>query len=403
MAVIDFKNATVFMRDGYSLAGAVNHPSGYSLGDTTIAVDGFTGAIETGDKFLITGDTTVYTITAHTETLSNTTSVTFTPALAADVLDNAVVTFYEANADTGAVDNGAGYAAAATTMTMDSFVGALENGDKFTIATQTQVYTITAHTETLGNTTSITFTPGLTDAVVDTQVLTFYEVNADTALVNNAVTGYVAGRTTISVDGFTAAVAVGDYFTLEGDTARPRTQYQVTAKTDVLGATKSITFTPAIPTGQTVADNAVVTVGPHQVEVNLGDGNLTYSEKKNRDYKLNRGVIDTVRDGDEAPMEVSLDSMWEWTKGADDDPPTPEDVVKKRGNASTWESSSSDPCEPFCVDLLFRYVPDCSSVAYEEILLPEFRYESIDHDPKAGTISFKGKCNALEAISTRYE
>ena len=43
------------------------------------------------------------------------------------------------------------------------------------------------------------------------------------------------------------------------------------------------------------------------LEIKVGEGNLTYSEKVNREYTLNRGILDKVRDGDQTPMDVSFD------------------------------------------------------------------------------------------------
>ncbi len=65
----------------------------YAASTTTIIVDGTVGEVTTGDRFTVVGDTTFHTVTAHSETLSNTTSITFSPALAAVVADDAAITF----------------------------------------------------------------------------------------------------------------------------------------------------------------------------------------------------------------------------------------------------------------------------------------------------------------------
>lgn len=138
------------------------------------------------------------------------------------------------------------------------------------------------------------------------------------------------------------------------------------------------------------------------ITVKLGAGNLTYDEKRNMDYQLDRGLLDTVREGDEVPMDVKLDSQWETlTAESGGDAPTLEDVLKRRGLAADWTSTSSDPCEPFAVDIEIINVLPCSEEDPEKIILPDFRYESASHDMKAGTVSFSGKCNAKEAIITR--
>jgi hypothetical protein len=138
------------------------------------------------------------------------------------------------------------------------------------------------------------------------------------------------------------------------------------------------------------------------IEVKLGAGNLTYDEKVTREYIKDRGLLDTVRDGDEEPMDVRLDAQWETlTAEAGGPAPTVEDVLKRRGLAAAWTSVSADPCEPFAVDIeLINNLP-CSEEDPEKIVLPDFRYETAAHDMRGGTISFSGKCNAREAIVTR--
>src|SRR5688572_16149055 len=98
MAQLDIKNCDVFIEDGYagSVTGTtlVNNAAGYSIGATTMAVDGSTGLVTVGDRFSVVGDTTTsHTVTSQTPTLGNTTSITFTPALGGAVLDDAIITW----------------------------------------------------------------------------------------------------------------------------------------------------------------------------------------------------------------------------------------------------------------------------------------------------------------------
>jgi hypothetical protein len=139
--------------------------------------------------------------------------------------------------------------------------------------------------------------------------------------------------------------------------------------------------------------------GSNTLEVVIGEGNLTYQEKKTRQYFRDRGQLDTVRDGDEEPVDVRLDFTWEFLKGDSDT--TIEDALKKRGGAAAWVSSSADACEPYAVDIEVKYNPPCSSVKNEVILLADFRWETLDHDMRGGTVSVTGKCNITEATVTR--
>lgn len=72
-----------------------------------------------------------------------------------------------------AVNNAGGYTSTATTMLIDTGVGILSIGDRFTVTGSTAKHRITAVTNTSGNTTSITFTPGLTGTVADNALLSF--------------------------------------------------------------------------------------------------------------------------------------------------------------------------------------------------------------------------------------
>ncbi len=137
------------------------------------------------------------------------------------------------------------------------------------------------------------------------------------------------------------------------------------------------------------------------LEVKLGEGNLTYDEKRNIIYDKDRGKLGSTRKGDEEPMDVSLNARWIYTKASSGGTETVEDVLKNRGEASDWVSTSSDLCEPFCVDIVVEYIPLCSADEKEEVVLPKFRYESIKHDYKAGMLDISGKCNATEATVTR--
>ena len=227
-----------------------------------------------------------------------------------------------------------------------------------------------------------------------------YAGPADPAGAVNNVAGYSTGATSITVDGFTGSLTVGDYVTIAGSaeaTEARLTRHLVTAATG--SPTTSITISPGLSAA--VADNAVVTVVPHEIEVTVGEGNMQYTEKRNIEYVRDRGRLDTVREGDEEPVEVRLDFTWEFIKADTGEVPTIEDAIKQRGEASGWTSSSADSCEPYAVDIEIYYNPPCSNAKDEVILLQDFRWEQLDHNARDGQISMTGKCNVKEATVTR--
>lgn len=216
----------------------------------------------------------------------------------------------------------------------------------------------------------------------------------------NLMAGYMIGASSIVVDGLPAltVLPVGIRVRFAGDT----TDYYIASTIETAGLTTTIVLdTPLVAAA---ADNVVITFGPNVLELKVGDGTLTYSETKNREYKLNRGRIDKVRNGDEAPLEVNTTFAWTHiTAHSSETIPSVEDVLKKRGVAASWVSTGQD-CDPFAVNLVIKNAPvGCTGETYpvETITFPQFRYEKLDHDAKAGTVSCSGKCNATEPTVVR--
>jgi len=240
-------------------------------------------------------------------------------------------------------------------------------------------------------------------AVIDLRSVTLWITDNATPLTGttvgavNNVAGYPAvlpfttvASSTIAVDGFTAKVAVGTYLQF----GTHMQFYEVTASTPGSGASTGLTIYPALL--QPLADDDVINVVHNGIYCKLGEGNLTYSEKRNLIYVRDRGFIDTMKVGDDEPMDVSLDFTWEFLRGASGAPPTIEEALKQIGEALNWVSTSADPCEPYSVNMWLLDIPPCGTDA-ESIQLSEFRWTSLDHDLKGGKVSVKASCNALYA------
>jgi hypothetical protein len=141
--------------------------------------------------------------------------------------------------------------------------------------------------------------------------------------------------------------------------------------------------------------------GSEFIEVNISEGNLTYTERRNIEYRRNRGLLDDVRLGDEEPVDVSIDALWEFLRADTGEDPSIEDALKQRGEASAWVSTDSDTCRPYAVDIEIYLAHPCGATKAEVILLSDFRYEEIQHDAREGQLSITGKCNVTEATVTR--
>lgn len=215
----------------------------------------------------------------------------------------------------------------------------------------------------------------------------------------NLKAGYAKGDSSIAVDGFTGEIETGLKLTF----ASHATIYYIASHTEASGDTTNIVISPVLTAA--VADDEVITVGPHQLQIKIGDGNLTYNETQAREYKLNRGIIDAVRNGDQAPLDLSTTFAWTYITNtySGSEIPSVEDFLKRRGPAAAYVSTGQN-CDPYCVDLLcVNSPPTCSGVdsPVEIIRFEEFRYESLQHDAKAGTVAMSGKCNQTQPTVTR--
>ena len=226
-----------------------------------------------------------------------------------------------------------------------------------------------------------------------------------TGAINQAMTVPMAGDTTMTVDTLvlntfhTASVPIGANFTVAGETAST-TVHTVTSVTTAMDVTTIINFTPALTTG-TYADNGVITFSPQKLTVKIGDGELKYTINTAYLYDLDRGLLDTVRKGDDVPVDVSLAFTYEHITTGTGEPISPIDAVYNVNGAAGWVTSASDQCEPYAVDLIIVYTPPCGGSQIETTTFPDFRVEKAEPDFKNASITISGKAHSLEPIFTR--
>ena len=141
----------------------------------------------------------------------------------------------------------------------------------------------------------------------------------------------------------------------------------------------------------------------NEIEIKIGEGNLTYTRAQTVEYILDRGNLDAVREGDQVPLDVSLDFQWIYISGLGSSSiPSFEEALTKEGEASAWVSTDADACHPYAVDIEITYLPTPSTCGDQEVItLPDFRWESLDHDLRAGTIAVSGKCNVVKPTAVR--
>ena len=200
------------------------------------------------------------------------------------------------------------------------------------------------------------------------------------------------------------ADTLGAVVTTNGGVAPSTTTYTVTGRTPTSASpTTNIEFSPAWGAASTPSNTNVITFLPIVIDVTIGEGNLTWTEAKEYEYLLDRGDLDTVKEGDEQPLEISLEFVYEHVLTGTGEVVTPVDAVKGIGGASEWVSSATDLCEPYAIDLEILHCVPCGTDEDELIVFPDFRWESLEYDLSAATISTSGKCNASDPTITRSD
>ena len=163
--------------------------------------------------------------------------------------------------------------------------------------------------------------------------------------------------------------------------------------------TVDITFSPAIGDAtSTYSVGDVITFQAQQLAIKIGEGNLTYTEKKEYKYDLERGNLDAVREGNEVPVDMKFEAVYEHITTGTGEPLSPIDALKGELGAAEWVTSDPvDPCQPYSVQVQIEYVPPCSGQDIEYTVFPDFRVETKEIDFMKAMISVNGKCNITEA------
>lgn len=212
-----------------------------------------------------------------------------------------------------------------------------------------------------------------------------------------AATPSVTGATTLAITYAGGVIPVGTRFTIVG----ANNIYTITAVSGDPN-TDTLTFTPAFATADGIpSDGAAVTIQGRCLEIKVGDGNITYDTDRELEYELDRGQLDAVVEGNEVPVSLNLDLVYEYLAAATGATvPMPKDVLRKRGLAADWVTAGADPCEPYAIKVEVDYHPQCA-LPHEITTFPEFRVETLSHDLQNSTIAARGRCKISDITPIR--
>jgi hypothetical protein len=286
-------------------------------------------------------------------------------------------------------------------------------GARFTVTGHTGIRTVSSANGNEVQTVTITATGGhfhlifsgqttaeIAYDALATAVKTALEALSNVGTNNVNVTGNAGGPYTVEFQGTLANIAVA---TMTTD-ATALTGVDPTAVVAVVhegGTTWKIGFTPEFAAADLPGNNDVITFLPQRLTIKVGDGNITYTEHTEYEYLLDRGDLDTVREGKQVPMDVKLECVYEHITQGTAEPTSPMDALKGIGGAVHWVSASSDKCEPYAIDIIVVHTPPCGTSQIETTTFPDFRSDSREINLKDASISVSGKCKAVEPIVER--
>ena len=228
--------------------------------------------------------------------------------------------------------------------------------------------------------------------VVDGAALTGTTVSSGTSL----------GLQSISLNSDnTDLCPVGARFTIATETLTPI--HTVTARDNDLNDAKTlrVNITPAITSA--VADTDVITFLPQRLTVKIGEGDLSWTESREILYDLDRDLLDTVRLGQEQPVEVDLAFIFDYVTTESGQEITPVDALKRIGEATEWVSTSADLCEPYATDIYVVHCVPCGTDQDQDFTFTDFRYESLEYSIQDASIAVSGRCNISSVPTTRSD
>lgn len=133
---------------------------------------------------------------------------------------------------------------------------------------------------------------------------------------------------------------------------------------------------------------------PKTLVIPIEEGDLHFVVKDNAPLIRNRGALSGYGTPMEEPVEIDFSALFEeWTgKSTTGASPSPADVMRQKGLASAWVSTST--CGPYTVTLVFTIANPCQSGDQAETLtFTKVRIDEIDFKeaPEANKLSFKGR------------
>jgi len=145
--------------------------------------------------------------------------------------------------------------------------------------------------------------------------------------------------------------------------------------------------------------------GANFIALRIGEGNFAYTKARNIVTKKSRGYLDKIREGEDEPVAINFQVVWDAIESSGDEPPTLEEVLDGQGPG--WVSAATDLAGPFSVNLQIIRNVHCkrpNNITFtdnETYNFPEFNYEELAHSLKDATIDCSGFSNRVKPTVSR--
>jgi hypothetical protein len=132
---------------------------------------------------------------------------------------------------------------------------------------------------------------------------------------------------------------------------------------------------------------------PKTMMLPLTEGDLSFTEKDNSFIVMNRGKIDSRKQGDESVLDLNFTAkfeQWQYAYGATGLSPVDVMCGKAAAIAAGWVNT--DTCGPYAVTIEFRIYDPCNRANYELLAFNKvhFNERAFKEGSEYNTIAFKG-------------
>lgn len=141
--------------------------------------------------------------------------------------------------------------------------------------------------------------------------------------------------------------------------------------------------------------------GEHYVAIRIGEGNFSYSRRRSVEPRKSRGNLHSSREGEEEPIDIQFQFVWDYIRSSGSEPPTIEEIID--GRATGWVSATPknfDPDGPFTVNLQIVRLVSCANDG-EVYNFAEFNCTELSHSLKDSTVDCRGFSNRVRPYVTR--